>query len=313
MKCEHCGKPIGVLSNYCEYCGKPVESVGKRISSTVTKLFKGCIDLFKKKKWMLPVILGVIVALIAVSVFINRDRNLDFTDYLTFEVSGYDGAGTLAVSVDYDKLAEAVLGKEPNKESKKEYEKYIKYQENKELLVYSVSATADKTKELGNGDYFLVTVQLNVTTFFEQNKISVNSDTYTKTFEIGIDTEKLTELTEVNIIDLINVEFFGKNGEGYANISYGKFDVDVTTLDGESYTLTLDYQKTYFSGDHFSMSSSKEGVTDVMINAEFENNGKLSNGDTVKMTISFPEAALAEEYGIKIPVTEKEYTVSGLE
>ncbi len=312
MKCEHCEKPISFLSNYCEHCGKPVKSAGTRISNTTKTIFTKTVDLCKKKKWILPAVLGIVVVLIAVSVITNHEKTLDFTDYVSFEVSGYDGYGTLDIEINYDELAEDVLGKIPNSESKKEYEKYTKYINDKDTLKYLVSARVDKTQELKNGDFFLVTVNVEDSDIFAKHKIAIKEDNYTKTFEIGTDTEKLTGITEINLFETMPIEFSGVNGYGNANISNEEFTVNVEPAEGDAYTLNFAYYSSGWSGAYFAVSSSSNENYEERIYVSFENDSNLSNGDTVKVSLEYSEETLVEAFGVKLVETEKEIAASNL-
>ena len=313
MKCEHCGRNISILSNYCEYCSKEVQSFGKRVVTKTKTIFDASVNLCKKKKWLLPVVLGIIAALIVVSIIANHEKKLNFTDYVSFEVSGYDGFGTLQVKFNYDELATEVLGKEPNPEVKKDYEKHIEYISDKEELMDLVAFRVDKTDGLKNGDFFLVTIYVKDNDIFEKSKISKPDEKYTKTFEIGADTDKLTELTEVNLLDYVTVEFSGENGNGKANISYEGFTIPVTPTNGEEYTLTLRYTQSMWGDSGFETTSSRDSDQYTMIKVSLDRKSNLRNGDTVKVTITASEYTLANQLGIKVSSTEKEYTVSGLE
>lgn len=312
MKCEHCGKLISISSCYCEHCGKPVKSIFTRIKDSVFNIFAWSITLCKKKKWLLPATLGVVAVVIAGSVILNRDKSLDFTEYVSFAASGYDGFGTLEASIDYDALAEAILGKAPDGESKAEYERFIEYNENKEELIGSVAVDVDRDTELQNGDFFLATVTVKDSELFEDNKISVKGS-YTATFEIGVDTELLTKLTEVNLIDHVDVTFSGKNGNGTASIVHKKISIEKKPLEGEPYKLTFSYNKPLWGEPNFEVSSTRASDKFVMIKVFIENDSNLSNGDTVKVVLEPSEIGLAEYLGIKLTSLEREYTVSGLE
>lgn len=314
MKCEHCGKLISISSNYCEYCGKEVQSFGKRTATTTKKLFAQSVELCKKRKWLFPVIMGIVVALIAVLIFVNRERNLDFTDYVSFEVSGYDGAGRLVATMDYNKLAEDILGKEPNRDSVKEYEKYLDYMAEKRELMQAFSVEVDRDANLKNGDIFLVTVSISTedSDILKENKIKFKSETYKKAFTIGVNTDELFEPIELNLLDYVTVEFYGKNGSGKANISYTTFYIDVATSNGKMQTLSFHYNEPLWGEPNFEVHSS-QGNGYAMIKAYLEDGYNLSNGDTVKVTLRPTDSTLAEQFGIKITETEKEYTVSGLE
>lgn len=313
MKCEHCNKNIDIDSIYCAHCGKEVKSFQRRVVVKTKTVFDQSVSLCKKRKWILPVTLGVIVALIIASVIANYEKKLDFTDYASFEISGYDGFGTLDIKIDYDKLAEAVLGKSPDSEVKKEYEKYVDYIKSKQELMQLFSVQVDKSENLKNGDFVLVTIYVENSSIFKDNKIAAPNEKYTKTFEIGTDTEKLTELTEIDLLKHITVEFSGQNGDGYATISNEEFDINITSNDGKQYTLTCRYNEPKYGEPNIEIRSSQTSDRYWMIKISLESNSNLSNGDTIKLILKHSEITFAEELGVKISTIEKEYTVSGLE
>lgn len=313
MKCEHCGKSISFLSYFCEYCGQPVQPFGKRVSAfcqTALRTFK---NICKKNKWLLPAILAVVVVLIAVPAVMNRQRSLNFAKYVSFEVEGYDGFGELEVKIDYDKLTEDVLGKEPDKESKSQYEKYVQYNEDKKRLKNLIFFNADRTYDLQNGDFFLITVWVAEDELFEENKIKIEEDgLYTRTYEIGKDTEMLAELQKINFFDYVRMEFRGSNGDGEPVISSNIFSVFVSVPDFGSHTLNFQYCESDWGTSYFTVTSSDstDDVQIIYVYVEYDNG--LSNGDTVKVVLEIPEEELVEQYGIRFVESEKEYIVSNL-
>lgn len=313
MKCEHCGKSISILSNFCEHCGKPVKPFIQRFVAFLKILFDKSVKLCKKNKWLLPSVVGVIAVLFVVTSIANHKRELDFTDYVTFDVVGYNEQGTLNVKFDFDKLANDVLGKEPNQESKKSYEKYIKYENQKEELSHLFFADVDRCDNLKNGDFFLASVYVENAPVFAENKIAVKNEPYTKTFEIGADTDKLPNIAEIDLFNYILVDFAGENDYGEASVSQDEIVIDLSEINGDSRTLTLHYTTSYWNGTYFDVTSSRETDGFATIDINIDNSRNLSNGDITTVELEFDEDALIEQLGIKLLASEKEYTVSGLE
>lgn len=311
MKCPNCGKEYSWNSSFCEHCGKPVESAVSKSITAFKKTINTGIQICKRKKWILPTVILVVVVLIVGSIILNKQQNIDFTEYVTIEVSGYDGFGNLKATIDYDALAEKVLGKVPDSNSKDEYERYLSYLKNKESLKSMISLEVDKTSQLKNGDFVLVTVAVENDPVFADNKIKVKDEPYTETFEIGKDTNKLLELREINLLEAVSVLFLGLNGDGGAEISREFINIDLNSDENVKETITFSFTSGW-GYSYFEVHSSLDNQKYLMIKVLMENTENLSNGDTVKVIIEPNEAVLAEMFGVKITNVEREYTVSGL-
>lgn len=91
--------------------------------------------------------------------------------------------------------------------------------------------------------------------------------------------------TEIDAFDDIQIEFTGENGHGYADVQAGNIDYDMMDSNVAMFVNSLYY--------------------------DVENNGELSNGDKVKVTVQYSEMT-ADGLGIKIKDESKEFEVSGL-
>lgn len=311
MKCEHCGKSINPVSKFCEHCGEPTDPIYTRVAKETRKWVEKGVGLCKKHKWLLPAVLGVVVLIIVASVVSNHKTSIDFSDYIITEVSGYDGGGSISVSMDYDKLAEAVLGKAPDQNSKKDYEKYLQYEEDKKQLQGLFSIQLDRSTNLSNGDFFLVSVSVKDNDIFKDNKVELRDGAYTKTLEVGVDTKKLPELVAIDPFDYIKLQFTGSNGKGRAEMPFDEFQIPITNSNGDKYTLTFSYH-TSWGESYFEVRSSNGGEKYARVSVYIDYVSGLSNGDKVRVTLSTNNDQIKALFGVTISTSEKTYTVTGL-
>lgn len=310
MNCEHCGKSINPISRYCEYCGLPTDPFYVRSKNELLNRIRTVKRFSKKNKWFLPMCL-VLVLLITVSIVLDLYKKpVDFMDFVVIDVEGYDGSGSLDVSIDYNKFAEAVLGKAPD--STKDIDKYEEYIKYRNLLKDLISVKVDRNNNLSNGENIVVTVTVEHAAIFDVRKIAISQDgKYTKTIEIGVDTQPLMELVAINPLDYIKMEFTGSNRYGNADISFDEFEIDVTSSNGEQYTLTFAYH-TSWGTPYFEVHSSSITYEYAVIYVEISKDYGLSNGDMITLTLIPDNEQLSEYFGVTIVTTEKTYIVTGL-
>ena len=215
MNCKNCGENISAFSNYCPNCGSKIDSEWSKIMSIFLKVQ----EFFKKRKWALGVLGGVIVGLIALGVILNISHTIELTDYIIIESEGYDGAGTICVNIDYDELCSKLLGEEPNPSTKSGYEKFDRYNENRNAIISSLKLSVDRTRELSNGDFFIVTIKITDDEIFKDFGYELKYETYKKTLQVGEDTKKLKSLTPIDVFEKVELKFNGTNGDGSFEIS----------------------------------------------------------------------------------------------
>ncbi|MCI7062674.1 MAG: hypothetical protein MR965_10850 [Lachnospiraceae bacterium] len=147
-------------------------------------------------RMLIPVAVLVLVAIVAVILFVNRRKTIDLTKYVTIQYSGYNGYGTASMNLDQDKLLDDVS-------------KSIRYskgdtQKASSLIVSLVGydADLDKASDLKNGD--------SVTMTFSYDNESLKK--YHLRFK-GEGTKRkvkgLKEVRKVNPFDYLNVTFDG--------------------------------------------------------------------------------------------------------
>lgn len=95
--------------------------------------------------------IGVLIAITAVLLFVFMDRGrgqINMSDYINVSFGGADGAGTVSCSVDTKKLYERLAGNEKN----------AVIIRNIDTFVDGISASADATDKLSNGDKVTISV-----------------------------------------------------------------------------------------------------------------------------------------------------------
>lgn len=316
MICVHCGRDIPNGTKFCPFCGQPVAADqpagqpafniqpgasvrppqqppvmgaqqpmgGQSAAATATVTPKAPID---PKKLAVPVAVvvvgGVLIATHKPTVNLNK--------YITLSAEGYNSIGTLDVEFDTDKLE-----KDYGKKIAKNFQKAMKNHEEDTyglsnlagslyeggetslFVTYCADGSADKTRNLSNGDVVTYTWD------------GVNEQTKKEAEELfGVKikcsdvTYKVSGLTAVNTFDAfdgVEVEFDGISPDGSATVNTLP---TAEAAEGLYYTLDEQYN--------------------------------LANGDTVTVTVHSNRDDFSdciEKYGAIPAATEKTYTVEGL-
>ena len=155
MICKNCGMNNKEGAKFCEECGKPLNEERTEVKEQSVQHVKEKKS-FELKKFPLKVV-GVAVAVVAVFIIIlcvsiNSGKTINLNKYLTIETDGYDGYGTVKVSVDWDSI-EAKYGKKVSytKMAKKE-KVQLWYDGPVDMLSDYVSVKVEKSSGLSNGD-----------------------------------------------------------------------------------------------------------------------------------------------------------------
>ena len=221
----------------------------------------------KKPDKKLLIIIAAAAAAVVIAVIIiiaasagSGKTAIDLADYVTVEITGYDGEGTASVSVNSGWYLEAY-----NIIEDKYSNKPAKYLEAAAALVYvDVDAQADKTEGLSNGDVITITITVDDG---GADGLPVKFRTSTFTYEV----EGLAELTTVDLFEDVEVVFEGC--APYATVS----------VEGD-----CDYIYVYYYCDIYSNLSNGDTVT---IYAEYDADDLLDAGykaesNTMEVTVS---------------------------
>lgn len=260
---------------------------GQSAAATATVTPKAPID---PKKLAVPVAVAAVVVVGGVLIATHKPT-VNLNKYITLSAEGYNSIGTLDVEFDTDKLE-----KDYGKKIAKNFQKAMKNHEEDTyglsnlagslyeggetslFVTYCADVSADKTRNLSNGDVVTYTWD------------GVNEQTKKEAEELfGVKikcsdvTYKVSGLTAVNTFDAfdgVEVEFDGISPDGSATVN-----TLPTAEAAKSLYYTLDEQY------------------------------NLANGDTVTVTVHSNRDDFSdciEKYGAIPAATEKTYTVEGL-
>lgn len=260
---------------------------GQSAAATATVTPKAPID---PKKLAVPVAVAAVVVVGGVLIATHK-LTVNLNKYITLSAEGYNSIGTLDVEFDTDKLE-----KDYGKKIAKNFQKAMKNHEEDTyglsnlagslyeggetslFVTYCADGSADKTRNLSNGDVVTYTWD------------GVNEQTKKEAEELfGVKikcsdvTYKVSGLTAVNTFDAfdgVEVEFDGISPDGSATVN-----TLPTAEAAKSLYYTLDEQY------------------------------NLANGDTVTVTVHSNRDDFSdciEKYGAIPAATEKTYTVEGL-
>lgn len=308
MNCKNCGEKLSAFSAYCEKCGQ------KAFSTKEWLAYHGKLLLafLKKRLWLVIIVSVVIIGTIAVSIIASASKQIDPLDYITVDVSGYSGAGTIKVGIDYETLADKILGPVPDKNTAKGYEEYVEYTKHLEKLENSLYVSADKYRGLSNGDYFLVTITVEDAELFNECGFNLKKSEYSKAINIGKDCTTLAEPTEFDLLNHIDVMFHGENGNGYTIISDEKTYASIILNDNSTTKIEMLCYENWFGGGYTCSIYLTETGKSASIKLNIDNQSNVSNGDTVTISIDDTDITTLVEYGILITPSNRTYQVKNL-
>ena len=115
MTCKKCGKEVFSGDLFCENCGEKVST--ETTEAKQPSAFENFMNKFKSDKKTrnigLAVLGGLIVIIIAIAIIASAGNTIKLTDYITAEVIGIDGYGTVQFDIDEEKLYGDVFGAAP--------------------------------------------------------------------------------------------------------------------------------------------------------------------------------------------------------
>lgn len=254
MICTHCGKEIQNGITFCPYCGSAVNNAKEN-----TKMKK-----HNPAKVLAPI---AAVAVVAAGgwAFANRTPTIDVSKYMTLSADGYNTVGKLNISFDTEKL-EKDYGKQITTRFKKQMKNlkddtyglssltaslYDGY-ETDLFAETCVTGSADKTKNLSNGDVVTYTWDDNSDEAEEAFGVKVK---YT---DITYTVSGLASVNTFDAFDGVDVEFSGISPDGRATVNslptaaeaqglYYTLDENSGLSNGDTVTLTVHSNRDDFS------------------------------------------------------------------
>lgn len=201
-------------------------------------------------------------------------ETINLEDYLTAEFRGYNGAGELSVSIDYEKLSADLSEKIPDKRNDLTLQEVVSQIES--YISYYFDLDGEKTSGISNGDEIRIFAE----TEESQPYISVVGFEV-KSGEKNVTAEGLEEPQEVDLMDILNISFSG---------ICPSIDVE-KELDMEHPLYNYLDEDSYY---------------------EIPYEISAQNGDTLDITLEYDEEA-ALRAGYKVTNNEKSYEISGLD
>lgn len=306
MNCKHCGEKLAAFSHYCENCGEK----GPSPKEWWGHLGKSVGAFLKKRLWLTITTAAVLVAIIGLSIWWSIANHFDVTDYIVTEISGFNEDGSIRVSIDYNALCERVIGPKPDTNTAKGYEKYAEYLKQREMLLSTLSVSADRTSGLKNGDFYIVTVTVLDEKPFKEFDIRFEEKSYKRTLQVGKDSPAFETPVDLNLFDYISPVFEGENGNGIIDFPNEKKACTLTFGSGKTLELTIGCAKSWSS---FALTINIP-ETGEMVYAYFniDRSSDLSNADTITLTLDENDLIALRRCGIRVTSYESTYTVSGL-
>ena len=306
MNCKRCNEKLALFSNYCENCSEKAPSV-KEWWQFIGASF---IAFLKKRVWLTVAVVGVLVFSIGFSILWGAITEFDPTDYIITHTTGYDQNGYLSFEIDYPALCEKVLGREPNPETKRGYEKHAEYLKKAETLENTLRVTADRTSGLKNGDYFIITVSISDTELYKSYGINCKDDIYSKTLKVGKDCDPFDTPIAINLFDYIDVSFSGENGNGQFVINNETKETVLNYASGNTVTMNTQCYKSW--GEYNMYVSLKEIGDGVLISVNVSQDSDLTNGEMIMLILNESDLVDLSRLGINVTESQNTYTVSGL-
>lgn len=257
MFCGNCGTENDKGVRFCKNCGKElntpvaenensfVKNAEEAIKKVDMEKVTGKIKAIPKKVIAITAITIVaLIAVVGISKSIGKTINLN--DYLLFETSGYNGYGSVDVSVDWEaieaKYGDKITYKDQNTE---EYGGLMSLASPLDIMKTFVRVNVEGNDNLSNGTEITYTWSVSPEVLEKFScKLKYEDGAYT--------IEGLTEVGTFDAFADVEMEFIGIAPNGQANInylgeemSYYDFDCDKTEglRNGDIVTVTIDEDK----------------------------------------------------------------------
>lgn len=281
MFCKNCGTELKEGAAFCGKCGnavnKPAVSKTNKSESAVNSMM-GSVTKKMNNKALIGIVAVAAIAVVLFFVLFSKPT-INMNKYVEVEFDGYEGIGTVHVTIDWEQIEKDYGNKlKVGKLSKEEKSALGLFGIDQDeiaiiLLKEGIDYSVDRNSGLSNGD-----------------RVS---------FEWDIEADKLEEYLKVKI-KAVDKEYTVKNLEEID--LFNPFEYVTVSFTGTSPNGSAEVKK----------DSNQEMMN--YINVLVSKDSNLSNGDkiTVTTSISISESNFANKFGCLPSETEKEYEVSGL-
>lgn len=289
MFCTNCGKEITENSKFCPKCGALVED------DNVHKVQKSSIidDIKKGNKKAIGILAGgaAAVVVIVLLVVVLHKPTIDLADYTQINVTGAQGYGQAEVEFDQERFEQDIL-----KVAKVNGKKVNTINPDSDILEDDSFLSELYGESSGIYNFALCISDVVNSGEFEDNGNLSNGDkvTYTYTFNNNELKKYGFKLKGQEITEEVS-------GLGEAE-KIDPFDGVEVTFSGISPDVTAEYILKEDAAEEYSA-----------ISYSFDKSENLKSGDTVTLTAEADNSYLAQNYGVVLSETEKEYTVEGVQ
>lgn len=324
MFCKNCGKEIEDGCAFCMHCGSQTENAPEKSSDFMPKAVPAFLAAFmakvtaihKKSKWILPACgVGFVAVIIAIILLAGGAGDaFSMTDYLKIEITGYNSYSHFDYNFDKESLAAYILGcgecktngdfdKLSNEVKEKYLDKFesdpVAYAFYSSLKVNHYFPDVKYETDLQNGDKITFVLSCD-----EEAAKQLGVEVKGCTFQYTIKELKTPETFD--LMPYFEPVYEGADGFAYATVRCKT--TQVFEFENISFDLREDrdfFTAIYRDGDY-------TWRYDFYPYIDYNQNGSISNGDTITLSLGFSTADNFIQHGILLPAAKTAITVTGL-
>lgn len=252
MTCKKCGKEVFSGDLFCENCGEKVST--ETTEAKQPSAFENFMNKIKSDKKTrnigLAVLGGLIVIIIAIAIIASAGNTIKLTDYITAEVIGIDGYGTVQFDIDEEKLYGDVFGAAPA-DTYENLAKLLQYEDKCDNLMDCITILeVEGNGKFANNDTALIEIT------FENNENKFGKSIKGGTFKYKISGLEKGEVVDPFSEEYVNISFTGADGFGVGEAEkvfeerwvYGTtytFSKEEKLSNGDKITVTAEINESY--------------------------------------------------------------------
>lgn len=252
MTCKKCGKEVFSGDLFCENCGEKVstETTEAKQPSAFENFMNKIKSDKKTRNICLAVLGGLIGIIIAIAIIASAGNTIKLTDYITAEVIGIDGYGTVQFDIDEEKLYGDVFGAAPA-DTYENLAKLLQYEDKCDNLMDCITILeVEGNGKFANNDTALIEIT------FENNENKFGKSIKGGTFKYKISGLEKGEVVDPFSEEYVNISFTGADGFGVGEAEkvfeerwvYGTtytFGKEEKLSNGDKITVTAEINESY--------------------------------------------------------------------